>query len=208
MIEDLVEHMVVVRSMMIHVRTSLSFFGLLHRMEIRKAPTQLLSGPMHEHADSACAHAQLLADLRLTHLLDALQPNRLGLLPRQARDLAPHPLDELVPFGLDGRPVCRRTHGRRLVKRNDATRFGSPPPEAVESPSNREPAKERRPAQDRLGRRTRDDLGEDILKAIERLGMIPEDAVHGSPNERTVLFSNLWPIVHPGVPDWNRSKVI
>ena len=86
--------------------------------------------------------------------------------------------------------------------------FGFPLSETIKRPSNREPTKERGPAQDGLGRRTRDDLGKDVLQAVECLGMIPEDSVHRSPDERTVLFTNFWPIVHPGVLDWCQSNVI
>jgi hypothetical protein len=207
LLDDLVKNLIRVKGSTIHDRTSFLSALLRDGIEIRECLTQPLPRPMHQHADRASGDTEVLANLGLTHLLDALQPERLGLLARQARDLAPHAFHELVPFGFNVRSPRRRAEDGGVVDGNDAAGFGSPLSETIERPSNRKPAKERRPAHDCLGRRTGDDLGKDVLKAVERLGMIPEDPVHSSPDERTVLFTNLWPIVHPGVPDWNGINV-
>jgi hypothetical protein len=53
---------------------------------------------MHEHADRVGIDSQVPADFRLTHSFDALQPEGLGLLPRQTYQLIPNAFEEFAPF--------------------------------------------------------------------------------------------------------------
>jgi hypothetical protein len=208
LLDDLVKNLIRVGGSMVHVRTSFLSALLLDGIEIRECLTQALPRAMHQYADRARGDTQALANLGLTHLLDALQPERLGLLRRQPAHRITDAFRELVPLGFNVRSPRRGAEDRGFVDGNDAAGFGSPLSETIEGTSNREPTKERGPAQDRLGWRTRDDLGEDVLQAVECLGVDSEDTVDGSPHERTVPFTNLWPIVHPGFPDWGESNVI
>ena len=70
---------------MIHDRTSFLSAFLLDGIEVGECLTQPLPCSMHQHADRARGDTQVLSNLGLTHLLDALQPECLGLLARQAR---------------------------------------------------------------------------------------------------------------------------
>lgn len=156
--------------------------------------TEMDPRPMHEDAGMVDGDVKLSGHFGEAQLLDAVQPERLGLLIGDPGQLVAQDVEQFVPFDL----TARFGFNGEIGGAGNAPPLACvlPPAQLVQGSPDSEPVQERRPVLNPAMLRPADGIHEHLLVAIGCLVVILKDPPGDPPDERSVRVRKFRPVVH------------